>query len=202
MNLKLNLKLQSRQGGMALVVMLIILVVLMVGSLYLMKAGTSTTVVTANLAYDSAMSKAADLGLHAGAKWLGDHDTPATKAVLLQDSAANGYVATYDPGVPPSSENFWAGKATIADPNDASISVDYVIRRMCSTPGAFDVAPNTCVQTSAPAGANGGVPVGESLSSDATPLPGPPQLHYVITARIAGSRGGYVINQMVVLIGA
>ena len=43
---------------------------------------------------------------------------------------------------------------------------------------------------------------GTSLASDSQVYSGTPQLHYVITARIFGPRGGNVVNQMVVLIGA
>jgi len=46
------------------------------------------------------------------------------------------------------------------------------------------------------------VAIGESLASDAPAYASSPQIHYVITARIDGARGGNVINQMAVLIGA
>ena len=44
--------------------------------------------------------------------------------------------------------------------------------------------------------------LGDSLASDSPVYAGVPQLHYVITARIDGPRGGNVVTQMVVLIGA
>jgi len=46
------------------------------------------------------------------------------------------------------------------------------------------------------------VRLGDSLASDSPVYAGVPQLHYVITARVDGARGGNVITQMVVLIGA
>ena len=53
-----------RQAGLALPIMLIMLAVMLVSSIYLLKASTSTTLTTANLAYDSALGKEADLGVH------------------------------------------------------------------------------------------------------------------------------------------
>jgi hypothetical protein len=90
---------------------------------------------------------------------------------------------------------------------DASnTTIEYVIHRMCSLSGRYDVPgppPNACVQTTTNKSITGsGVQVGESLASDAQPVPDPPQIHYVITARIFGPRGGNVVNQAVVMIGA
>ena len=47
-----------------------------------------------------------------------------------------------------------------------------------------------------------GVSIGDSLASDSSQLATMPQIHYVVTARIFGARGGNVVNQAVVMIGA
>jgi uncharacterized protein YpmB len=49
------------QRGIALPIMLIMLAVMMVSSIYLLKSSTSTTLTTSNLAYEAALTKAADL---------------------------------------------------------------------------------------------------------------------------------------------
>lgn len=201
----MNVQHFSRARGIALPVMLIILVVLLLGSLYLMKASTTSTLTSANLAYDSSLSKAADLGLHTGANWLRTTAAGANRALLLADNPANGYVATIVPGMPVTDDAFWAGKVTITDTATPANTIVYVIHRMCQLTGSFDASgppPNSCVQTTAAITSGGSVAAGESLSSDAEPIPGPPQIHYVVTARISGPRGGYVINQAIVLIGA
>jgi hypothetical protein len=184
--------------------MLIMLVIMLLGSLYLMKSSHNSSLVTANLAYDSSLSKAVDLGLLTGSNWLNATAAGANKAALEDDSAANGYIATIDPTLSVNSTTFWSGKVTITD--TANNTIEYVIHRMCSLTGRYDKPgppPNACVQTTANTSATGsGVQVGESLASDAQDVAPPPQIHYIVTARIFGPRGGNVVNQVVVMIGA
>lgn len=188
-----------RQRGIALPVMMIILMVMLVSSVYLFRASNSTTLTTANLAYDAALSKAADLGLHTGFQWLSDNAT-TNKSALNTDSPAAGYTANLDITLSPNAPSFWTGATVIND--TAGNRIQYVIHRMCANPGAYDVG-NTCVQTAANTSTLGtSVGVGDSLASDSPNFAGTPQLHYVITARISGPRGGNVVNQLVVLIGA
>jgi Tfp pilus assembly protein PilX len=189
-----------RQRGIALPVMMIILLVMLVSSVYLFKASNSTTMTTANLAYDASLSKAADLGLHAGFQWLSDTAT-GNKVLLNADNPANGYVANLNTNLTPSAGDFWNGSLFIND--TANNRIEYVVHRMCAVAGAYDAGINQCVQTSANTSTLGtSVGVGDSLASDSPSFAGTPQLHYVITARITGPRGGNVVNQLVVLIGA
>ncbi|WP_229218772.1 pilus assembly PilX family protein [Rugamonas brunnea] len=188
-----------RQAGVALPVMLIMLTVMLIGSIYLLKSSTSTTLTTANLAYDSSLSKAADLGVHTAFAWL--KGLPS-KAVLTADVPAQGYVATLNGAWTVSSPAFWAGSVTIAD--TAGNQVEYVIHRMCDFAGAYnDVGPpkNNCMLSAAKSAVAAPTPVGSSLASNAPSYQGQPQLHYVVTARIAGPRGGNVVTQAVVMMG-
>jgi hypothetical protein len=200
----MNIRTSILQRGVALPVMLIMLAVLLIGSLYLMKASHNATLTTANLAYDSSLSKAVDLGLLTGSNWLSTTAAGANKDLLLTDNAANGYIATFDPAQAVTGAVFWNGSVTIAD--TAGNTIEYVIHRLCSLTGRYDAAgppANACVQTTANTSATGsGVKLGESLAADAQEVAGPPQVHYVITARIFGARGGNVVNQAVVMIGA
>jgi Tfp pilus assembly protein PilX len=190
----------TRQHGIALPVMLIILLVMLVGSIYLIKASNSTALTTSNLAYDSALSRAADLGLHTGFVWL-SATAQANRAKLDKHDAANGYRATLLAGETPSTEGFWNDKKTIVD--TAGNSVDYVVHRICKMELAYDDKDNSCMLT-APNTAQLGTATapGASLSINAPAFAGTPQVHYVVTSRITGPRGGNVINQLVVLIGA
>lgn len=193
------------QRGVALPVMLIMLAVMLIGSLYLMKSSHNATLTSANLAYDSALSKAVDLGLLTGSNWLSTTAAGPNKDLLLADSTADGYLATVDPTQTAASDGFWAGSVKITDVAN-NYTVEYVIHRMCALTGRYDTAgppPNSCVQTTANSSATGsGVRMGESLASDAQEVAAPPQIHYVVTARIYGPRGGNVVNQAVVMIGA
>jgi hypothetical protein len=190
----------SFQRGIALPVMLIILLVMMVSSIYLLKSTNSTTLTTSNLAYDASLSRAADLGLHTGFQWL-TATASANKAALNADDAQHGYHAIFNNQLTPRMSDFWAGSQVIDDGEGNRI--EYVVHRLCLLPLAYDDSHNSCVQTSANTSSLGNtVALGASLASDAPSFAGTPQVHYVITARLQGARGGNVVNQLVVLIGA
>ena len=187
------------QQGIALPVMLIILLVMLISSIYLLKSSNTTTLTAANLAYDSAQGRAVDAGLHQGFQWLSD-TAKSKKALLNANSPADGYVAILVPGQGVRSNEFWEG-GRIVEVNKQRI--EYVIHRMCSLNLPYDHKDNACVQTSDnPSAMGSSVAAGDSLASDAPRFNSLPKVHYVVTARIAGARGGNVVNQLVVQIGA
>ncbi|WP_332877027.1 pilus assembly PilX family protein [Massilia sp. S19_KUP03_FR1] len=192
---------KTGQQGIALPVMLIILVVMLISSVYLLKSSNSSTLSAANMAYDAALSKAADLGLHKGFQYLNNQ----SKVALQQDDTGNGYVASYDTTMPVTADAFWLNAKTITNTANGSATADtiqYVVHRACSTTGPFGVK-NACIQTASNLAAGGSaVSPGNSMDMTTEPSVKPPQIHYIITARIFGPRGGNVVNQMVVLIDA
>jgi hypothetical protein len=189
----------NRARGVALPVMTIMLTVMLISSIYLLKSSLSSTLLTSRLAYDTQLAKAADLGLLTGFQWLKD-TAIANKALFDDDSAGNAYVATFDTTQTIASEQFWVGSVTLVQGENR---IEYVIHRMCALKGAYDKPSNSCMQTAPNTSSLGNaVPLGASLASDSTNLAGAPQVHYIVTARIFGARGGNVVNQAVVLIGA
>ncbi|QOY92884.1 hypothetical protein IM543_14910 [Massilia sp. UMI-21] len=188
------------ERGIALPVMLIMLLVLLVSSIYLLRSSNSTTLTAANLAYDSALARAADFGLHSGFQWLSE-TARTNKAQLDSHVSDQGYRATLDTTQTVRSSGFWDGSRVVDD--GKGNQVRYVIHRMCKLDVAYSHQDNACVQTAANTSTLGNtVRLGDSLASDSPVYAGVPQLHYVITARIDGPRGGNVLTQMVVLIGA
>ena len=186
-----------RQRGMALPIMLIMLTVLMVSSIYLLRASTSTTLTTSNLAYEAALTKAADAGLHAGFTYL---RTVPDKVLLTADQPTAGYVSTLADNLSVTNANFWNGSKKLALDDDLN-QVEYVIHRMCSLPGAYDATNNRCQTTAARPGANTPRALGETLRVDAPNLNSAAQIHYVVTARVFGPRGGNVVTQAVIMKG-
>lgn len=187
----------QQQAGLALPVMLIILVVMLISSIYLLKSSNSTTLTASNLAYDSAQSRAVDAGLHAGFKWLSD-TASGNKALLNEDSPNNGYLATLDTTQTARSDAFWNGRKTVVHEGQ---SIEVVVHRLCLLTGAYDAIGNACVQTADPNSGSAHIGVGDSLAADSPQFAETPKVHYVVTARLSGARGGNVVNQMVVLIG-
>lgn len=196
----IHLSTTRHQGGAAMPVMLIMLLVMLVTGIYLLRSSNSATLAASNLAYDATLSRAVDFGLHTGFQWLSD-TASTSKATLNEDDAANGYHARIDTTLTPNDARFWEGSVEVEDPDGNRIR--YVIHRMCRISGSFGAANQDCVLTSANTVKVGNkVAIGESLASDAPAYASSPQVHYVITARLDGARGGNVINQMAVLIGA
>jgi Tfp pilus assembly protein PilX len=192
-----------RAAGMALPVMLIILVVMMVTGIYMLRATHSSELTTGNLAYNATMSRAADYGLHVGYQYLSS-TAAGNKVALNASDKASGYEAKLDTTLSVRDSAFWANVRTVTDADNNQ--VDYVIHRMCAFEGAYgqsvNQVANSCMLTSANTSQIGNtVPLGTSLAVNAPQFADAPQVHYVITARIHGARGGNVVNQMIVLIG-
>jgi Tfp pilus assembly protein PilX len=192
------------QRGVALPIALIMFVVMLVGSVYLMRSSTNATIMAGNLANERAISRSVDFGLSAAYLWLsGQASSTATKPGLDNDQLANGYLSTYNTALSYRDVAYWNGSTTVAAPSGET--VEYVIHRMCMFAGAYNsVLPNnSCVQSVVTAGISGsGARAGDSLASDASDYDSLPQIHYVITARVRGLKGASVVNQIVVMIGA
>jgi Tfp pilus assembly protein PilX len=191
----------KRQRGIALPVMLMIMLVMLGTSIFLIKSINSTTLTAGNLAYESALGRQADLGLMTAFRWLSATGT-ANPAAFSGDSLANGYASNYDTTKTVNDSAFWDNKVTLVDGDGTKI--DYVIHRMCSLASAAynQITPvNKCVMTTAPVPAGGTAPLGSSKKAGGVVFLSSPQVHYLITSRISGARGGHVVNQLVVLIG-
>lgn len=187
------------ERGVALPVMLVMLTVILLSSVYLLKASTSSTLMTSNLAYDASLSRAVDLGLLTGFQWL-KTTAASNKPGLDTSDADNAYVANYDTTQATASSGFWTGSKTL---DEGGNRIEYVIHRMCAFSGAYNKPTNSCMQTAPNTSiVNNTVALGDSLASDSVSLAGAPQVHYIVTARIFGVRGGNVVNQVVVMIGA
>ncbi|MCD2519482.1 hypothetical protein LQ564_24565 [Massilia sp. G4R7] len=186
--------------GIALPVMLIMLLVLLVSSIYLLRSSNSTTLTASNLAYDAQLARASDFGLHTGFQWL-SQTAAANKALLNAHVTAQGYRANMNTKVNVRASEFWNGSREIDDGKGNRIR--YVIHRMCSMVAPNNAPGQACVRTTANTAELGNtVRIGDSMKTDTVLYNGVPQIHYVITARIDGPRGGNVITQMVVLLGA
>ncbi|MBP9713356.1 MAG: hypothetical protein KBD60_06620 [Sterolibacterium sp.] len=191
------------QRGVALPIALIMFVVMLIGSVYLMRSSTNATIMAGNLANERAISRSTDFGLSEAYLWLSSQaNSSATKPGLDNNQTANGYRATFNPAISYRDEAYWNGSRTVTA--QGSTEVEYVIHRMCMFSGSYNsVLPsNTCVQSLVSSGANSsGARAGDSLAADASDYDSLPQIHYVITARVRGVKGASVVNQMVVMIG-
>ena len=194
---------RRREQGVALPVMLIMLVVMLVSSIYLLKSSNSSTIGAANMAYDDSLAKAADLGLQAGFDYL-QARSKVSKAQMTVSEPGKGYLSSYDTSQQVTDPKFWQSAVTIPAGPAVPFQIQYVIHRACLLPNlAYNEGNNVCMQTASNPLQNGSpVPIGASWGVNNSMYTTAPQVHYIITARIFGPRGGNVVSQMVVLIDA
>lgn len=197
-----------RQRGVALPIALIMFFIMIVSALYMLRRSSSTTAMASNLSYQRTVVQATDFGLETAHLWL-TTTASTNKALLDQNSPANGYVASYPylgPNQPATytDTQFWNGSVTVnfTDAIGNATSIEYVIHRYCTMAGAYNASANSCVLSSTAASTQTGVVVGTSAAADTEALDAPSRVHYLITARlIGGARGASSINETVVMIG-
>lgn len=186
------------QRGLALPVVLIILAVMLISSVYLLKSSNSTTLTASNLAYDTAQVRAVEYGISQGFEWL-SKTAKGGMSAFNTSSSSDGYVAKLLPTESTRSSTFWTGSKSVDVDGQ---KVEYVIHRLCRAESGFDSSGNACVQTADNLTAMGStLRAGESMAVDAPRYRSIPKVHFIITSRIAGIRGGNAVTQMVVQIG-
>ena len=201
----------KRDRGVSLIVVLIALVLISFAAVALLRSTDTATLIAGNLAFKKAALASGDAGSEVAITWL---DANSANAILLADSAANGYYATSYEGCDltgtrtpndHSDDVDWtvAGatpncnmSGLVPAPQPAGIaagySVSFVINRMCNAAGdpnslvaADGVTPMVCSRVS------GGTTSGSTRTGGYygnLPLAGTAQVYYRITTRIAGPR--------------
>lgn len=208
----------ARQGGVVLLIALIILVALSLGGIALLRSVDTTNIIAGNLAFQQASTSSGENGTEAaivairGASTVDleqDHlgNSPAGWAYAAS-AAATGVAAT-DPATAAEWDAYWT--ATI-NPHPVSLPVAEKVckERVCTLP--TDPVGNTvsytiqrlCEQTG-PTGTAKCIPspevfakLGNSLDSGKLPLPMKTQIYYRITTRIAGPRNTVSYIQTIV----
>lgn len=180
---------RARQQGVVLLITLIVLVVMLLGSVALVRAVDTTNVIAGNLSFHQAATHSGDTGVEAAIAWL---ESQNGSGALYNHNFAMGYSATrIDPAPGQSWDNFWntvlaAQSITLngGAPDAAGNIVSYAISRMCNAIGDpatvnTDCSVSVVASTNAGANSQGATEVGLQYST---------QYYYRITARIAGPR--------------
>ena len=191
-----------KQQGVALIVTLIVLVALLIGSVALIRAVDTGTLVAGNLALKQAAIHSGDGGVELAYQYL---QARAGTPALNNTDAVNGYYSIQiDPaaGKDWTDDAYWAGAPSfnVTDASGAvTDTVQYQIHRMCTQPGlSYNDAANSC-QTYAPAA---GTAVNGSKSSDTENFQGAVMLFYRVTCRIKDARNMSSITQAMIVLGA
>jgi len=178
----------ARQGGMVLLIALIVLVAMTLGGIALVRSVSTASVIAGNLAFQQSATLNGDAGVEAAVTALNNY------ATLNQDSSGQGggigYSNGYNAALGPTAQSPVAGQSwdaywnatlknyAVALPVDANTGnqVSYVIDRLCQSGGTNCYA--------APV-----LQVDCGNGDDNLELKCPSPIFYRITSRIAGPRG-------------
>ncbi|MBL0166956.1 MAG: pilus assembly PilX N-terminal domain-containing protein [Propionivibrio sp.] len=202
--------LAARQGGVVLMIALIILVALTIGGIALVRSVSTTSIIAGNLAFQQAATISGDAGTEAAIRSIELGNPLAMSTIALQsDNFARAYSAsTPAAGNPANWDTYWS---TDIDPLPAALpgtcenrvcalpvdavgnTVSYTIQRLCQTAGDPALLPTGCASRSQLASQSGG-----SLGSGNPQMTQVPQYYYRVTSRIAGPRNTISYIQTIV----
>jgi Tfp pilus assembly protein PilX len=188
-----------RQQGIVLLIALTVLVAMSLAGVALVRSVDNTVVIAGNLSFKQASLQVADRGANDAVQWL-IAQNQFIPPVLQDDNNAAGYFSAKPPSEPDwFNGTTWNGAITINGglPDSSGNVVQYLIHRMCTTPGAMAGAGNNqCGQFYPPTTKQ----ESNSKSVGAFKYEGASQLYYRITTRVQGPRNNITITQTNVLI--
>lgn len=194
---------RRNQRGVVLLITLIVLVAMTLAAIALVRSVDTGNVVAGNLAFKQSATLAGDAGTESAITWLSG---VAGTAASYNDNAPNGYYATSQDtldmtgrsGDPNRALVNWdfnncngvAASACISPSQPinagAGNQVNYIIHRLCTSPGDPNSVANSCVTFQSEAALSpkrGEIKVGEEKRFQSSPVE-----HYRITSRIKGPR--------------
>jgi type IV pilus assembly protein PilX len=206
----------SRQGGVVLMIALIILVALTLGGIALIRSVDTTNLISGNLAFQQAATRSGEAGTETAMQAFLEAVT-TTQTSLWNDNFARAYAAS-TPAVGTTAswwDTYWS---TTINPNDQVLPgqcsdgtagggrvcvlpadatgniVSYTIQRLCQSAGDPTQATTTgCARGSQPLSTRG-----EDFTSDSSGHLRATQYFYRITTRVAGPRNTSSYIQTVV----
>ena len=188
---------RGRQGGVVLLMAIIVLVVMTLAGLALMRSVSTSNVIAGNMAFQQATTHSADAGAESAVTFL-----EGSAAVNLYTSVLSGGGVRYmayrqDPTAGQSWEDFWTNTVPAAAKNTlaadaAGNSVAYVIHRLCNGEG-LPITVAACSTSPVDTGSSG-----NSQGAGVVALQAPPQTYYRITSRVSGPRNTLSFVQVVV----
>jgi type IV pilus assembly protein PilX len=180
-------RLQSRQRGTVLMVVLVALVAMMISVVALSRSVDTNQLVTGNLAFRNSTVHSSDSGVLGAVTWL---QTTVGTPTLNNSNPNRGYYASV---IEPNWDdpNLWAACPACTSVDAAGNSVQWVVHRMCSAAGnPNDPGVSCSLLTAGTAAASGG-----SYAGDANNFTGNAQNYYRVTVRVLGPRNTSTLVQ-------
>jgi type IV pilus assembly protein PilX len=173
---------RSKQSGVSLLIVLVVLAITLVGSLAMLRSGEVSALVAGNVSFREAATQASDIGIADAAKAL---DVQGN----LDNSIANTYFATRQPedanGIPTTIN--WSSVPTMAVGN---YTVQHLVDRLCQVTPVTDPTGSCMVRDSESAG---------SKKAGSLVYKNPATVYYRITVRVMGPKSTAAYVQALVL---
>ncbi|MDP3699918.1 MAG: hypothetical protein Q8R72_03315 [Hylemonella sp.] len=202
---RVQLPQRSRQGGVVMMVALVVLVVMTLAGISLMRSMDTTNLIAGNMAFKQAATASTDSGVETAIAWL---EANNTGAFLDSSVPLVGYTASSPNNAAlPLGEAFWTSLAPggvcnlpmagsvcsgTAVPNASGNQVSFMIQRLCASAGNRNGAACSIVTGSLVSTGNNEGAGEEGLSANATAV------YYRITVRVVGPRNAVSYVQAVV----
>lgn len=189
---------KARQGGVVLIIALIVLIVMTLGGIALIRSTDLTNIIAGNLAFKQAATHSGDMGIESAFSWV-----QANPALLVNDEPASGYSANgNDPARSPAAGQTWeaywntlpAARIFTMPIDGAGNTVSYIIDRLCSNAGPPSGGANCSSSTAITKSEGGGEEAGEKPPDSSSGT------YYRITVRVLGPRNTVSFVQAVVML--
>lgn len=198
-NLRLHSPPRSRQGGVVLIIAILVLVAMSLAAIALVRSVDTANLIAGNLAFQKAATHSGDTGVETAIAWL---NANKASGALNNDDATNGYSAAgsaagQSPAAGQSWNTYWVNTLSARPPvaltaDSAGNTVSYVIDRLCNFTGSKTVGASCIASPVVSASTGNAEEAGEK------PLNAPSVVYYRITVRIAGPRNTVSYVQSVV----
>jgi Tfp pilus assembly protein PilX len=174
----------GRQQGIVLIVAIIAILVMTFAVLAMLRSSSGSLGIAGNLAFKKNATAAGDLAVEAARSWL-----ITQTSISLASNQAPGYFATGMANFDPTTYAWSAGTNAIEATADdgAGNRVLYVIHRLCSVVGSFNLPNQTCVRPSSLNSAGAGSAIGSGGGGGGV-MYVVPRPYFRVTTRIEGPR--------------
>ena len=189
----------KRQGGIVLIIAIIVLVAMSLAALALMRSVDTNTIIAGNLAFQQSATRSADRGIETAVSWLNANNA---SGALNIDDATNGYAANganpaQSPIASQSWNDYWTNTLSNRPPvqmaaDSAGNTAAYVIDRLCNNAGP-KTGGAACVASPVVTSATGNAEESNNVGLNA-----PSVVYYRITVRVAGPRNTVSYVQSIV----
>jgi hypothetical protein len=175
-----------QQQGIVMIVAIIALVAMAFAAAAMLRATSGSQGIAGNLAFKKNATSAGDMGVEQARAWL----MAQTSVALSADQASLGYYSTWSPSFDPLTYDWQAGTDAVEAVSDdgAGNRVLFVIHRLCSITGSFNLPAQTCVRPSSLNTVGAGTALGTGGGGAGGTVIVQPRPYFRVTTRIQGPR--------------